>query len=344
MTDDWAERRHQADTLRRITSLHLTSHSDPRVTGSRVDLDCSSLADVETLWLFEGPVVSIGRWRCTAAAAQRGVEKHQLWHDISFVHHGSYELSAPAGAELADSTSIVYLNPLMPYRTAHPCGCGDRGSTIKIREEVLRDMLAERDPAAADRQAGLFPRHHALGGSRVCAAQRLLVQRLIRGTPAEPLAVEEVALTIVGGALDSLLGPPARRRPTSVGTRRRHRDQVRAVREILQRRYSEPLHLDDFASAVGLSVNHLCRVFHREAGMPLHRYLSRLRLSHALDAAADGVADLTRLALDVGFSSHSHFTAAFRREFGITPSLLRRLAGPPSRARFGLARRPSAGD
>lgn len=330
------------DALLRISSLRWTPPSEPGGSGSGADLDRASLTGVETRWLFEGPAISIGRWRCTAGAAERGVEKQQPWHDVSFVHHGSYELSAPAGADLADTTSIVCLNPFMPYRTAHPCGCGDRGSTLKIREDVLRAVLAERDPGAADRAGGLFPRHHALGGSRVHAAQRLLTRRLAVGTPVEPLAVEEAALAIVAGALDSLLGPPARARAVGAGTRRRHRDQVRAVREILQRRYAEPLHLDDLAPAVGLSVHHLCRVFRRETGVPVHRYLSRLRLCHALDAAVSGVADLTRLALDLGFSSHSHFTAAFRREFSLTPSLLRRLAGPPAGARSWLAPRSSA--
>jgi AraC-like DNA-binding protein len=40
----------------------------------------------------------------------------------------------------------------------------------------------------------------------------------------------------------------------------------------------------------------------------------------ALEPLADGAGDLTRIALDLGFSSHSHFTAAFRRHFGLTPS------------------------
>lgn len=325
-------RRRQGDTLRRIPSLALNSRSESRTAAAAVGLDRSSLTGVETLWLFDGPAVSIGLWRCTADDAHLSAEKHQSWHDISFLHHGCFELTAPAGAELADSTSIVYLNPLMPYRTAHPCGCGDRGGTFKVREDVLRDLLAERDPAAADRRGGLFPRHHAHGGPRLYAAQRLLVQRLLRGTPADPVAVEEVALHIVDKALDSLVGPPACARPASTRTRGRHREQVRAVREILQRRYTEPLHLTDMAAAVGLSVNHLCRVFRREAGMPLHRYLRRLRLNHAFDAAAAGAADLTGLAFDLGFSSHSHLTAAFRQEFGIAPSLVRRIASCAGRA------------
>jgi AraC-like DNA-binding protein len=33
-----------------------------------------------------------------------------------------------------------------------------------------------------------------------------------------------------------------------------------------------------------------------------------------------GESDIARLAVDLGFSNHSHLTTSFRREFGFTPS------------------------
>ena len=50
--------------------------------------------------------------------------------------------------------------------------------------------------------------------------------------------------------------------------------------------------------------------------MPIHRYLNRLRLRTALEYLGDSMADLSDTALSLGFSSHSHFTESFRREFG----------------------------
>jgi AraC-like DNA-binding protein len=44
----------------------------------------------------------------------------------------------------------------------------------------------------------------------------------------------------------------------------------------------------------------------------------------ALPRATEPRASLTELALDLGFSSHSHLTAAFHREFGVPPSEARR--------------------
>jgi len=51
-----------------------------------------------------------------------------------------------------------------------------------------------------------------------------------------------------------------------------------------------------------------------------HRYRHRLRLRAALVRIADGETNLSELALDLGFSSHSHLTDAFRLAFGLSPA------------------------
>jgi len=76
--------------------------------------------------------------------------------------------------------------------------------------------------------------------------------------------------------------------------------------------------------AVHVSPYHLARLFRDEVGIPIHKYLNRLRLGAALEQIANGAMDLTTLALDLGYSSHSHFSDAFRRTFGAPPSSFRR--------------------
>ena len=51
-------------------------------------------------------------------------------------------------------------------------------------------------------------------------------------------------------------------------------------------------------------------------------YRVRLRLFSSLEQVCAGE-DLTSIALVHGFDSHSHFTAAFHRAFGVPPSRLR---------------------
>src|SRR5436853_7204404 len=67
------------------------------------------------------------------------------------------------------------------------------------------------------------------------------------------------------------------------------------------------------AKQVGVSPFHLARRFRSETGLTLHQYLLRIRMERALARLVDGEAQLSRLAFDLGFSSHSHFSTVFRR-------------------------------
>jgi AraC family transcriptional regulator len=93
------------------------------------------------------------------------------------------------------------------------------------------------------------------------------------------------------------------------------------VAEDLARRWT----LAEIAAAAGHSPVYLTQVFQQVEGMPLYRYQLRLRLAQALDRLAE-CDDLTRLGLDLGFSSHSHFSTAFRQAYGRSPSEFRQAA------------------
>ncbi|NJL26850.1 MAG: helix-turn-helix transcriptional regulator, partial [Thermoanaerobaculia bacterium] len=112
---------------------------------------------------------------------------------------------------------------------------------------------------------------------------------------------------------------------------------VEAARALLVEHYHEPLQLEDVASAAGISPFHLCRLFKRSTGLPIHRYLTRLRLATALERVVEGCTDLADLAFELGFSSHSHLSSAFRKELGLAPSEVRRQT-EPSRPRRQLGR------
>ena len=70
------------------------------------------------------------------------------------------------------------------------------------------------------------------------------------------------------------------------------------------------------------------RVFPQVAGLSLRAYVARLRARAAAERLTRGVRDLTRLALDLGYADHSHFTNAFRREWGVPPSVFRAASTP----------------
>ncbi len=151
--------------------------------------------------------------------------------------------------------------------------------------------------------------------ARVQALTALVRHSLTRGV-IETLEAETLTLVLLRRALSERTSRTA---TGSVG-RQKLVDRAKLVLSSdLGRRWT----LAAIAADVGVSPVYLTQVFQQVEGLPLYRYQLQLRLARALDLLGDYV-DLTRLALDLGFSSHSHFSAAFKRTYGQTPSEFQR--------------------
>jgi AraC family transcriptional regulator len=289
-----------------------------------IDGAFGSIPGVTLNQLFNSPRCGITLWECAKGKRELSDERRQDCHVVSFVHSGAFVLHAQGRAAVIDATSVLLLNPGEPFRFEHPFGGRDHGSSIVVRRDALLDLLADHDPAVRERPDALFPRPHVHGLFRAYLLQRLLVRRLRGPAAQEPLAIEEAVLKVldeVAKGCRQAAGLPAVRREPS----RARRGYAEDVKALLQRRFRERLQLDDIARALYVSACHLCRLFREEVGVPIHRYLNRLRLREALEPITDGACDLGELAYGLGFSSHSHFTAAFRKEFGVSPRAMKRL-------------------
>jgi AraC-like DNA-binding protein len=86
-----------------------------------------------------------------------------------------------------------------------------------------------------------------------------------------------------------------------------------------------PLTLECMARAVGLSPGHFARKFHQSSGESLGRFINRRRVGTSFAMLRAGGQSLARIALELGFSSQSHFTRLFSGLSGITPDQFRRL-------------------
>jgi AraC family transcriptional regulator len=286
---------------------------EPRVAGIRMN------------WLFQSATVRIARWRCQTETDGWTPERRQYWRVIGFVHGGAYQIESSRGRTLIDPTRVALFNPLEPYRTSHPCGLRDRGSSVIVRADVLEEILAERMPGVFDEARRRFVEMTVPCTSRAYLLERALLRAVLRDGPRDPMEIEERGLRVAEAAFESL--PVRPHSPRSGGRQRRRAELAETARELLAKRLDRPRSLGEVARSLGCSPFHLCRVFRAHTGLSVHRYITQLRLRSSLERLAAGERDLTDLSLDLGFSSHSHFTAAFRREFGRTPSAFRAGAG-----------------
>jgi len=79
-----------------------------------------------------------------------------------------------------------------------------------------------------------------------------------------------------------------------------------------------------WAEQAGCSADHFTRRFKALVGETPSAFHQRRRLQHAADALIHSDAELTTIALDLGFSDSAHFTRSFRAAYGMPPSQWRR--------------------
>ncbi len=96
------------------------------------------------------------------------------------------------------------------------------------------------------------------------------------------------------------------------------RNAIRQARGYIEACYAQGITLSQLAAQVALSPYYLLRAFRAEVGMPPHAYLESVRIRHAQRLIQAG-RPLAEVALEVGFSSQSHFTQRFKRIIGVTP-------------------------
>ena len=286
----------------------------------------SSDGNVSIAPILRGPHVEVVHWRCLRAAGALAGERRQRWATLTLAESGASVVHRSAGTTLVEPACAVLHEPLAPYRTTHPFGCGDAGCSVLLSPAITREIRARR--AAAGFAAGerTWPAGTAVVPARPRLELFLLVRRVRSALPVAPLAIEEAAMALVADLLEGMPSRDGGRAAAREATRASHHALVEVVRTYFVGHLDQRIQLTEVAAAAGVSPFHLARTFRRATGMTLHRYLTRLRLVWALPRATEPRASLTELALDLGFSSHSHLTAAFHREFGVPPSEARRRA------------------
>jgi AraC-like DNA-binding protein len=275
--------------------------------------------------LFRSPLVAVYDVDCSAPRGDCSGEESSPYQSVVFPRSGVFVKQTSKKDQLiAECTRVLFFNRHEFYRVSHPVAGGDNCTSIDFDQAALVDFIYSVDPSIGNSPDRPFRFSAAICSARLALNLHRLRRLLLTQRPFEPLVAEEICTSLLADSLTSAdQQRGTMRRPVRAITRQAHRDLVDATRVVLARRFREKLSLDEIARAVFSSPFHLARIFRRETGVSLHRQLSRLRLRHALEHLTNGSADLTMLALELGFSSHAHFTDAFRREFRCAPSQLR---------------------
>lgn len=262
--------------------------------------------------LFESPLARVYDVVCRTPRSSYGALMLNAVTQIGLPRRGVFLMERRGETAVIDTNTALMLGPEDEYRVAHPAGDGDEGTVLALPPDLVEDAIGRVE----GRVGNLRPRDHLA----IC-----LVNRVLRDAGPDQLEAEDATLLLLGllsrafadtGNDDRMLGPGQRLR-------------IERARALLAGAPTARWDLGSLGRALRCSPFHLARQFRAATGETISRYGLRLRLGVALERLAKGEHDIAALAVETGFSHHSHFSARFRSVFGITPSEARKILTQP---------------
>jgi len=254
---------------------------------------------------------------CSGSCRHRSAEECTASTHLVFPYRGLYLRHVASEQTVADANHVLFFNADQGYQVSHPLEGGDACLSLSLSNALLAELAPKALLHAGEN--AVFRAQSQRIDARAQALVALLRHNLAHGS-IEPLEAEALVLTLVSRSL----GPRTSRAPGSTHARRRLADRVKMLlASDLSRRWT----LAEIGAQIGCSAVYLTQVFKQVEGVPLYRYQLQLRLARALDRLGSAE-DLSALAAELGFSSHSHFANAFRQSFGRSPTEFRQASRP----------------
>ncbi|WP_095084985.1 helix-turn-helix transcriptional regulator [Mesorhizobium sophorae] len=254
---------------------------------------------------------------CSGQCRHRSEEECTSATHLVFPYRGVFVRHVGRNDAVAEANQLLFFNEAEAYRISHPVDGGDACLDLVVEEAQLLELVPKEQLRSGATPA--FRRQRRRIDPRAQALVALLRHSLSRNI-AETLEAETLALTLVRRSLGERTSHVAGASPG----RQKLVDRAKLVLSSdLSRRWT----LAEIAVEVGVSPVYLTQVFQQVEAMPLYRYHLRLRLARALDLLGR-YDNLTTLGIDLGFSSHSHFSSAFRQVYGRTPAEFQRSIKP----------------
>jgi AraC-like DNA-binding protein len=241
-----------------------------------------------------------------------------------------------ARAEFAPNTAGFYHRKDEPLTARREAGEQHQFLTVEFSCPFLAKHFAGMEATVHPivcAAIGNCPCEHVTGATvRLSAGQQQLIA-MLRQPPvyaaAQPLWYQCKALEL---AVTFLLQPPPEQEMFCTRQQRLAQERVEQVLFLLKQNLAGPPSLEELGRKIGCSHFYLSRIFSVQTGKTIPQYLRQLRLEKAAELLRSGEYNVTEAALEVGYNSLSHFSAAFHETFGCCPGLYP-LKTPTQRAR-----------
>lgn len=241
----------------------------------------------------------------------------------------------PQRAELRPFSAAFYSAGPRPLEARRRGGQRHRFITVELSPGFLRRHLQPHQAALHPSLQPLVETGEAVSAVGPAVTLSARQQQLVASLREPPVHVAAQLLWYQSKALELmvefLFQPAGPQELFCARAKRVARERVDKAMAILRARLAEPPSLEELGRLVGCSPFYLSRTFSTEAGMTIPQFLRQIRMDRAAELLRSGRFNVTEAALEVGYSSLSHFSQAFHEVFGCCPGLYP-MATPPQQA------------
>ncbi|MGC3960533.1 MAG: AraC family transcriptional regulator [Verrucomicrobiota bacterium] len=228
-------------------------------------------------------------------------------------------------AEFAANTAGFYFRQKEPLIAKRAAGEQHKFLTVEFSCPFLAKHLAETKgmlhPVVRAAVEGSASAPATAATVRLTAPQLQLISSL-RQPPvyaaAQAIWYQCKALEL---AVTFLIQPPAEAELFCTRQQRLAQERVEQVAYLLKQNLANPPALEELGKKIGCSHFYLSRIFSAQTGQTITQYLRQLRMERAAELLKSREFNVTEVALEVGYNSLSHFSAAFQETFGCCPGL-----------------------
>lgn len=254
-----------------------------------------------------------GGYRVVEAVYTNGLTLPSHTHPrpaLSFVAWGSFRETNRRGVELCRAGTMH----VRPSEEPHANQFDPNGTRILIVDLPLEPVLEDR------RIRRLVSRASVVQDGAVRGLAEQILWELHHRDDATDLAVEGLVLALLARLVraTSVRYAPGREEPVA--------SRIERAREFIDTHFARGLSLSEIASVSGLHPSSLARAFKRRYQLTPWQYQRRRQLEWVKAELLRSGRPISAIALEAGFSDHSHLTRAFRIAEGRAPSALRREA------------------
>ena len=266
---------------------------------------------------------------CILESREAGENWPYAWHEqieFLFFYRGGARILCGDRSYIASDGDIFLINPYELHKVIWHSG-SPFYDCVMIDASLYRDA---RQGICDTRYFDLLTDSHACFENRLTHSPMVAehLSALRRELEEKGVAYELSVKAHVYGLFVELFRSHIRSRTTfrqMVDNIERY-ERIKPVLEYMRRNLSETIRLEALAQQCSVSPAHFCRIFRQITGTTPVQYLTNLRLHQAAALLRRTDRSISQIAAEVGFDDVGYMSRCFKKQFGLTPTQVKRQA------------------